>query len=321
MERYLAIYLFVTVALFVLMQAAFMYADAVGTVPRRTKRRLQQLSAGDPPQFLRRRSLGAGAGPLLVTLWQTPPVRWLDGLVIGSGLTKTTEQMLAAMLVGLFGMVAVLRLGLNLSIVQSTAGGVAVAVLLPLLCLSHLQNRRQRRIAEQLPEALDMFVRSLRAGHPVPGAIRLVATEMPAPLGTEFGIVFDGITYGLDLREALQRMTRRVPVPEIGYLAGAIRIQHAAGGSLATVLASLAHVMRERLNLHLKIKALSAESRFSGKILALIPFAVVGVILVRNPDFYAGARTNPGLAAILYFAGFLVFAGILLLRRVVNIRV
>jgi tight adherence protein B len=166
-----------------------------------------------------------------------------------------------------------------------------------------------------------MFVRSLRAGHPVPGAIRLVANEMPAPLGTEFGIVFDGITYGLDLREALQRMTRRIPAAEVSYLAGTIRIQHAAGGSLATVLSSLAHVMRERLKLELKVKALSAESRFSGKILAAIPFAVVVVILMRNPGFYAEASTNTGLALILYFAVFLVFVGIYLLRRIVNIRV
>jgi tight adherence protein B len=134
-------------------------------------------------------------------------------------------------------------------------------------------------------------------------------------------MVFDSMTYGLDLRDALQRMTRRAPVPELQYMVGAIRIQHAAGGNLAEILGSLASIMRDRLTLYLKVKALSAESRFSGKILACMPFAIVTLIYLTNPGFYDGARTNTNLAMVLYFAAFLVLFGIVLLRRIVNIRV
>src|SRR5207245_8135668 len=129
------------------------------------------------------------------------------------------------------------------------------------------------RSAEEPPAALDRFVRSVRAGHPIPTAIRMIAVEMPAPSGTEFGMVLDSMKYGLDLRDALQRMTQRVPVPELQYMVGAIRIQHAAGGNLAEILGSLSSIMRERLNLYMKVKALSAESRLSGKVLACIPVA------------------------------------------------
>jgi tight adherence protein B len=149
----------------------------------------------------------------------------------------------------------------------------------------------------------------------------MIATEMPAPIGAEFAMVFDSMTYGLDLRDALQRMTRRARVPELQYMVGAIRIQHAAGGNLAEILGSLASIMRERLNLYMKVKALSAESRFSGKILACIPFAIVTLIVLTNPGFYDGARTDTNLAMVLYFAAFLVVFGIVLLRRIVNIRV
>jgi tight adherence protein B len=129
------------------------------------------------------------------------------------------------------------------------------------------------------------------------------------------------MTYGLDLRDALQRMAQRIPIPELQYMISAIKIQHVAGGSLTGVLSSLAALMRERLKLQMKVRALSAEARLSGRVLACMPFAVFGLIYLRDPHFYDAARENPVLAAALYFAAFLVFGGIYLLRRIVNIRV
>ena len=321
MNTYLLLYGVAALAIFALLQGVFVLTDTVGDVAKRAQRRLDRLSIDDPTEFLRRRTLGEGASPWLLTALGSSPVRWLNELVIASGIKKSTEQVLVSMTFGLSAVAIVLKLVVGLSFVTSLLGACGAAVMLPLALLSTLRKRRARQIAEQLPEAIDMFVRSLKAGHPVPTAIRMIATEMPAPIGVEFGRVFDSMKYGLDLRDALQRMTQRVPVPELQYMVGAIRIQHAAGGNLAEILGSLANIMRERLKLYMKVKALSSESRLSGKILAGIPFVIVGAINVLNPGFYDRAYTDTKLAMILYFAGFLVCFGIFLVRKIVNIRV
>jgi tight adherence protein B len=308
-------------AIFLFLQGFFLLLDGVGEISKRSKRRLDRLSINDPTEFLRRKALGEGASPWLLTVLDSAPLRWFDKLIIASGINKATERVLVSMTFGASAAAVILKLILGLSLVMSLFGSVAVAVILPLGILVSLRTRRARRIAAQLPEALDMFVRSLRAGHPIPTAIRMISVEMPAPIGTEFGMVFDSMTYGLDLRDALQRMIQRVPVPELQYMVGAIRIQHSAGGNLAEILASLSTIMRDRLKLYMKVKALSAQSRFSGKILACMPFAIVTLIYFTNPGFYDGARTDTALAVVLYFAGFLVLMGIFLLRRIVNIRV
>jgi tight adherence protein B len=320
-DNYLLLYVIAAVAIFAFLQGVFLFIDASGDIAARTKRRLDSLSINEPAEVLRRKALGEGASPWLVTLLASSPVRWFDNLITTSGINKTTERVLVVMTFGVSAGAILLKLVVGLGLLLSLFGSFAVAVMLPLVLLLSMRTRRARRIAEQLPEALDMFVRSLRAGHPIPTAIRMIATEMPAPIGAEFAMVFDTMAYGLDLRDALQRMTRRVPVPEVQYMVGAIRIQHAAGGNLAEILGSLSSIMRDRLKLYLKVKALSAESRLSGKVLACIPFLIVTVIIFTNPDFYDGARTDNRLAMLLYFAAFLVLFGIVLVRRVVNIRV
>jgi tight adherence protein B len=320
-DTYLPLYLIVAIAIFAFLQGVFLLIDATGNAATRSRRRLNNLSINDPTEFLRRKALGEGASPWLTTLLVSSPVRWFDNLITTSGINKTTERILLVMTFGLSGAAMLLKFVVGLGLLMSLVGSFALAVMLPLVVLLSMRTRRARRIAEQLPEALDMFVRSLRAGHPIPTAIRMIATEMPAPIGAEFAMVFDSMVYGLDLRDALQRMTHRAPVPELQYMVGAIRIQHAAGGNLAEILGSLASIMRDRLKLYLKVKALSAESRFSGKILACMPFAIVTLIYLANPGFYDGARTDTNLAIVLYFAAFLVVFGIVLLRRIVNIRV
>ena len=321
MDNYLLLYVIVAVAIFAFLQGVFLFFDATGEVATRAKRRLNNLSINDPSVALRRKALDEGAAPWLATLLVSSPVRWFDNLIIASGINRPTERVLAVMTFGVSAVAVMLKLVVGLGLLMSLLGSFVVAVMLPIVVILSMRTRRARRIAEQLPEALDMFVRSLRAGHPIPTAIRMIAIEMPAPIGAEFAMVFDGMKYGLDLRDALQRMTRRVPVPELQYMVGAIRIQHAAGGNLAEILGSLSSIMRDRLKLYMKVKALSAESRFSGKILAGMPFAIVALIYLTNPGFYDGARTDSALAMVLYFAAFLVLLGIVLLRRIVNIRV
>jgi tight adherence protein B len=321
MDSYVLLFAVLVLAVLTLLQGLFLFADAVGTASSRARRRLNDLSAGDPTTSLRRKVLGEGAAQWLVNILATAPFRWLDRLIVASGIKKTTEWVLLVMTFGMSAGAVALKLVVGLDLLTSLLGAIAVGALPPLALLMAMRGRRARKIVEQLPETLDMFVRSLRAGHPIPTAIRMIAVEMPDPIGTEFGVAFDGLTYGLDLRDALERMADRVRVPELQYMVAAIRIQHTAGGNLAEILASLSTIMRERLKLYLKVKALSAESRFSGKVLAAMPFGIVGLIYLGNPGFYNGARTDTSLAMVLYFAGFLVLFGIVLLRRIVKIRV
>jgi tight adherence protein B len=198
---------------------------------------------------------------------------------------------------------------------------VGLAFLLPVGAVKFVQQRRLAKILEQLPEAIDVLVRSLRAGHPVAAGVRMIATEMSDPIRTEFRLVSDAMTYGLDLRDAFTRMEQRLPIPELRYMTAAVRIQYETGGNLAEILAALSQVMRERLKLKLKVRALSAEGRLSGRILSVIPFAIAAFIIRTNPDYYAEASTNKVLAALLWFALLLVLVGIFTMQRMLKIKV
>ena len=148
-------------------------------------------------------------------------------------------------------------------------------LLLPLLLLRRARNKRIKKFAGQLPDALDMIVRSLRAGHPTTVAIALVAREMPDPLGTEFGIVSDEITFGLSLEQAVRKLSQRVGFEGLHLLSVSLSIQAKTGGNLTEILSNLSSVLRERQKLRLKIRALSAEGRMSAWIISLFPVVML----------------------------------------------
>jgi tight adherence protein B len=214
--------------------------------------------------------------------------------------------------------VVVLSLSLHWQFLWCLAMGTTIGVALSIWFLTQARGRRLAQLTAQLPDALDMLVRSLRAGHPVSTGIGMIAEEMPDPIGGEFGMVYDEMSYGLDLRQALEKMGDRLQHQVIDYLIVAMRVQHGTGGNLAEILNSLSDVMRERMRLQSKVKALSAESRLSGRILSVLPIAVVVLLAYINPHFYDDAWTNAPLAGILVGAGVLLVLGILLLRHFVN---
>jgi tight adherence protein B len=212
----------------------------------------------------------------------------------------------------------VVRVVLYLDLWLCAIISLVLGAMLPLWFIGHLRRRRYGKIASQLPDALDMLCRSMRAGHPVASGIKMVSEEMPDPIGTEFGLVYDEMSYGMDLRQSLEKMSRRLRIFEINYMITSMRLQAGTGGNLAEILGSLANVIRERKKLHDKVRALSAEARLSGKILGALPFGVVTILVIINPHYYDGARTNLLLMSILVGAVALCFVGIFLLRRVVN---
>jgi len=187
-----------------------------------------------------------------------------------------------------------------------------------------LRNKARKRIAlfeEQLPDALDLMVRSLRVGHPINAAVSIVAREMPDPIGTEFGLIADEATYGMTVNDALDRMAARVPVPDLRFLAIAINIQAQSGGNLAEILDGLSKVIRSRFKLFRKVKAITAEARWSGWFLSVFPIVALLGVQVVDPAYYDRVADHPLFipGAILTFV--LLVANIIFMRILVNIKV
>jgi tight adherence protein B len=182
-----------------------------------------------------------------------------------------------------YGLPALYALGLLLPL----------AGVIPLMTLKFLRNRRHKLFGIQLPEALELITRSLKAGHPVPVAIAMVAREMPDPIGTEFGVVADEVTYGSDLVSALHSMYSRVGHEDLPLFVTAVSIQNTSGGNLREILDGLASVIRERGKLRRKVKAISTEGRMSAYILTAVPALLMVGIMVLMPQFYSSVWDKP----------------------------
>ncbi|MCV0398063.1 MAG: type II secretion system F family protein [Rhizobiaceae bacterium] len=168
-----------------------------------------------------------------------------------------------------------------------------VAIILPVMVLRSLRKRRHKRFGLQLPEALELITRSLKAGHPVPVAISMVAREMADPIGSEFGMVADEVTFGSDLVSALNAMFQRVGHEDLPLFITAVSIQSTTGGNLREILDGLAQVIRERGKLRRKVRAISAEGRISAYILTAVPALLAAAITVMAPDLYADVMDKP----------------------------
>ena len=171
--------------------------------------------------------------------------------------------------------------------------GLIVAPALVGLYLARARRKRIERFAQQLPDALDIIVRGLRVGHPFSSAIELVAREMRDPIGSELGITADEMTFGQDIVSAVTNLYRRVGQEDLVFLAIAVSVQSQTGGNLAEVLARLSTLMRERVTMQLKIKALSAEGRLSGWFLSAMPFVLFGVVSLIRQELFQRVAGQP----------------------------
>lgn len=192
---------------------------------------------------------------------------------------------------------------------------------LPLMILSRLAQNRRKKIQDQFPIALDVFVRGLRAGHPIAAALELLTVEMQDPIGSEFGVVVDEVTYGADLRDALQRMADRWGLEDMHMFVVCLSVQSETGGNLAEILENLSQVIRERANLFMKVRALSSEGRMTAIILTALPVMAFTGLFLLNPKFYldvAGER-----AFIIGFASLLALyaVGFITIRRMIDLKV
>ena len=243
------------------------------------------------------------------------PTISLNRLILQSGLTVTPWR--GVLIVG--GTAGVLWLREDL--VEAAIAAPGAALVLPYLSLHVLRRRRQRQFAEQFADAIDIIVRSLRAGHPVPVAIGMVAREMGDPVGTEFGIVADEITYGADLETAMRNLSFRVGQEDLPLFVTAVAIQGSTGGNLSEILNNLSATIRQRFKMRRKIRALASEGRFSAYFLTALPLVIFGLLEVVSPDFYGSIwdqdATKIGLGCA---AGWMLF-GNFVMYRMVNFRI
>ena len=231
----------------------------------------------------------------------------------------------ARMMMIIFGAFLISFMGLTFGTSSSPTFKVLLSVVLSLggiyFWVSSKANKRKAMMEEQLPDSIELMVRSLRVGHPFSSAFRVAAEETPDPLGTEYGIAVDEIAYGRDIGESLNEMAERLEIPDMRFLAVAVAIQQQSGGNLADVLAGLAKVIRDRFCLFRKVKAITAEAQWSGNFLSGFPiFALIGVNIIQHGHFDPVMEKSWFYYAAAVIGVFLV-ANLLVMRKLVKIKV
>lgn len=246
-------------------------------------------------------------------------LKWLSDLIVASGLPYDQKKWL--MYVAAAAVVGALAAGVLTRTPVGFVGGALIGGLFaPLGYLKFKAGRRAAQLGFQLPQALDIIVRSLEAGHPVPAAVGLVGREMSDPIGTEFGMAADEIAYGATLEQAVERMSERCQHPDVDLFAATVRLQERTGGNLTGLLKLNANTVRDRHKMRLKIKAASSEGRASAMILTAAPFLALGMIVMISPKFYGDVIDEPMVKYGLAGLGFWIFLGNLIMRRMIDMR-
>jgi tight adherence protein B len=245
----------------------------------------------------------------------------LERLIAQAGLSIPAGRLVALALGGGVAAFVLLRLLTAAALLPALGAAVALAVLPTAVFLAVRKSRRVRRFEEQLPDALDLLVRSLRVGHPLSSALNVVATEMPDPIGTEFGVAVDEITYGQQVPDALERMARRVDLQDLRYFGVVVSIQHSSGGNLAEVLGGLGKVIRERFQMFRKVRAITADGRMSAWFLSIFPAAMIFLMQLIKPDYYTQVADHPMFKPMVIVTFVLLAVNILAMRLMTNFKV
>ncbi|MFH0343102.1 MAG: type II secretion system F family protein [Chromatiales bacterium] len=310
-------------AVFLLAQTIFVPSFGTGKQETRRLRKrlgtiLEEYSAGHAVSLVRERYL-KGLSPFERWLESLPGMVALERLIEQSGRAFPAYRLV------------VMSIGLGVA-----AGAVAwvlshhpvialVAVLVvawaPFLKLQIDRSRRFAKFEEQLPEALDVMTRALRAGHPFNETLQMVSKEMDEPIASELGMTFDEINYGVDVRRAFQNLLARVPSMSLMALVTSVLVQRETGGNLAEILDKISKVIRGRFRFQRRVRTLSAEGRLSAWVLALVPFGLFGMIAVTNPDYLTVLITEPVGRKLIVTALVLMVIGSFWIRKLLRIEV
>ena len=320
-------YLFATLiflAVVLLIEGAYLvWNSSKGPEAERIARRLRTMSAGshggEQTISIVKDRLLSKTPMMQRVLLQMPRVGAMDRLLQQSGVTWSVSDFfgltLIAFLAALFGtgylpLPWIFRLAI-----------AGVAALLPYLYVTRAKTKRLVRIEQQLPDALDLMGRALRAGHAFPTALKMVGDEMSDPIASEFRVAFDEVNFGISMPEALMNLATRVPSTDLRYFVIAVLIQRETGGNLSELLASISTIIRERIKLMGQVRVLSAEGKMSAWVLGLLPFGAALMIQLTNPKFLEVLYTDPGGRKMLAVVGVMMLLGVLAMRKIIHIRV
>jgi tight adherence protein B len=321
---FLILSMMVFVAVTLLLEGLYLiWKSYKGAAAKNIERRLNALSASrdssGQTQLLKQRML-SDVPAIERLLLNLPKLDRIQRFIHQAGLTWTVSKLiLSCAALGAVGFMAATSFA-HLPITVGALSGTAITPL-PLLFVGHLRYRRLRKIEQQLPDALDLLIRGLKAGHAFSSSLQMLGEEMAEPIAGEFRIVHDEVNFGVSLQQSLLNLCERVPVTDLRFFVLSVLIQRESGGNLTEVLANLSRLIRERLKLLAKVRVLSSEGRLSAWILGVIPFGIGGLLYVFNPRFMSPLWIDPiGITILEYLAAMMVF-GILVLIKIVKIRV
>ncbi len=322
-----SIFLLFVVAVFVAValgiEGLFMWWNATrGPEARRMARRLRAASAGahsaEQVIILKQRVLSRSER-MQRLLMAFPHIHTLDQMILQSGLSMTVgDMLLLTVLLGGTGALVPIYTGRGL-VMGLLFGGILAS--LPLLYVLRARTKRKERLENQLPDAIDLMGRAMRAGHAFPNALKMVGEEMTGPVAVEFRILFDEINYGVKLEDALLNLLERVPSTDLQYFVVALLIQRETGGNLAELLDNISTIVRARIKLMGEIRTLSAEGKLSAWILLALPFVTALLINIINPKFMAVLWSDPVGLKMVYAALAMMVLGVLWMRKIIKIRV
>ncbi len=323
MDLYNLLILLLFIAVVLMVEGLYLlWSSYKGPEANRIERRLRIMSAGahgGAESTLLKQRLLSDTPFLQHVLLSIPRIQVLDRLLMQSGLNMklmTFIGLSAAFAVGGLLLAGYLALNWLLVVVLMILAGI-----LPYFYLVYLRDKRLRKFDEQLPDALDLIGRGIRAGHALPAALKMVADEMANPVAEEFRVAFDEVNYGFSMQEALTNLATRVPSTDLQYFVVAVLIQRETGGNLAELLDNISALIRARHKLYGTIRVLSAEGKLSAWVLTLLPIVLAVVINVINPDFMQVLWKDEAGIKMIVGVVVLMILGIYWMRKIIKIRV
>jgi tight adherence protein B len=297
---------------------------------RAINQRLDMINRGvgrsEAMQLLRRRASSLPEG--LPDVIARPAIAF-EKTLMAAGVSMPTGRLMLTLLIAPALIFVVMILFMAIS--GAALGGGRIVLLatvafvigagIPMLYFQVRANRMRKKMQDQFPVALDVFVRGLRAGHPIAAALDLLTVEMPDPIGSQFGIVVDEVTYGADLRDALSAMADRWDLEDMRMFVVSLAVQNETGGNLAEILENLSQVIRERASMMLKVRALSSEGRMTGAMLTGLPIVAFTLLFLGNPRFYLDVADDP--AFMPGYVGLLILytIGFVSIRKMIDLKV
>lgn len=314
-------------AVVLLVEGAFLYYRDVYAPRTRVNHRLEMLKSGAMAEQIeaslvrnsqqRKPSIGAQI------------LNRLELKLTQAGMRMTAERLLMVMGMATLGIGVALPLLLGFmdmmgslsAIILVVIFAVSVGIVLPLTLIDRKATQRIKKFEEQFPVALDIFVRGLRAGHPVTGALDLLVEEMPDPIGSEFAMVAAEISYGYDLRDALGNLANRIQTTDVQMFGVSVAIQSETGGNLSDILEGLSRVIRERASMVLKVRAMASEGKMTGYVLGGLPLLTFAGIFMTKPSFFLDVVDEPLFLPGILALSTLYILGIVSIRRMIDLKV